>query len=116
MQYALPFSVSERREMTNEEAVKIIMEVQDNYDVNAPTSRRIYEAMSMAIWALKVKPIVRCKDCSLWCICHHGDNWFCTNGTPINTASDFYDDKGHLLIDKAKFCPYCGARMDEVEE
>ena len=34
--------------------------------------------------------LVRCKDCTHWCICHHGDNWFCADGTPINTASDYY--------------------------
>lgn len=42
-------------------------------------------------------PVIRCKDCSNWCICHHSDNWFCTDGTPINTASDFYDDKGKRI-------------------
>ena len=26
-------------------------------------------------------PIVRCKDCSKWCICHHSDDWFCADGT-----------------------------------
>lgn len=24
--------------------------------------------------------IVRCKDCSRWCICHHSDDWFCADG------------------------------------
>ena len=113
--------------MTNEEAIKIIMEVKDNYDVNTTTNRRIHEALSTAIQALKAEPIVRCKDCSLWCICHHGDNWFCANGASINTASDFYDDKGQLLnypMSKAEpnNCKYwdseshfCALRKPQVE-
>lgn len=41
--------------MTNEEAVTIIMGVMDNYHVNTMTNKRIYEALSMAIRALKDK-------------------------------------------------------------
>lgn len=37
-------------------------------------------------------PVIRCKNCSKWCICHHSDDWFCADGTPINTASDFYKE------------------------
>ena len=25
-------------------------------------------------------PVVRCKDCRKWCICHKGDDWFCADG------------------------------------
>ena len=24
--------------------------------------------------------VVRCKDCRRWCICRHGDDWFCADG------------------------------------
>ena len=47
--------------------------------------------------SIEAVPVVRCKDYSHWGICHRGDDWYCANGTPINTASDFYDDKGKRL-------------------
>ena len=24
--------------------------------------------------------VVRCKDCSKWCICHHSDDYYCADG------------------------------------
>ena len=57
-------------------------------------------------------PVVRCKDCSKWCICHHSDNWFCADGTPISTASDFYDDKGKRLNNPQTYKSVYGERKD----
>ena len=58
-------------------------------------------------------PVIRCKDCSNWCICHHSDNWFCADGTPINTASDFYDDKGKRLNNPQTYKSIYGERKDD---
>ena len=58
-------------------------------------------------------PVVRCKDCSNWCICHHSDNWLCADGTPINTASDFYDDKGKRLNNPQTYKSIYGERKDD---
>lgn len=60
-----------------------------------------------------VGELVRCKDCAHWCICHHGDNWFCADGTPINTASEYYDDKGHLLHNPPTCKSIYGERKDD---
>ena len=57
--------------------------------------------------------VVRCKDCAHWCICHHGDEWYCANGTPINTASDYYDDKGHVLRNPPTCKSIYGERKDD---
>lgn len=75
-----------------------------NIETN-PTEMAVIDNILFRFWQmgwldkleLDAKPVVRCKDCAHWCICHHGDNWFCADGTPINTASDYYDDKGYLL-------------------
>lgn len=56
--------------------------------------------------------LVRCKDCSKWCICHHSENWFCADGTPINTASDFYDDKGKRINNLQTYKSIHGERKD----
>lgn len=43
---------------------------------------------------------------------HHSDNWFCADGTPINTASDFYDDKGKRLNNPQTYKSIYGERKD----
>ena len=58
-------------------------------------------------------PVVRCKNCSKWCICHRSDNWFCADGTPINTASDFYDDKGKQLNNPQTYKSIYEERKDD---
>lgn len=32
------------------------------------------------IYAADVVEVVRCKDCSRWCICHKSDDFFCSDG------------------------------------
>ena len=83
--------------LINTDDIKYQMLYKENFlsgtGVEAPA---VWKSDIDAMPAVDAVPVVRCKDCAHWCICHHGDNWFCADGTPINTASDYYDDKGHL--------------------
>lgn len=36
-----------------------------------------------AIEAMKQTDIIRCKDCSRWCICHRSDEWYCADAERI---------------------------------
>lgn len=58
--------------MTRQEAIAVLKMVEAHGLAD--------KAKQMAIDALAQPEIVRCKDCSRWCICHHSDNWYCADG------------------------------------
>ena len=84
----------------------------EQYPCKPDIFEKTYERICDEQPTIDTIPVVRCKDCAYWCICHHGDNWFCADGTPINTASDYYDDKGHLRHNPPTCKSIYGERKD----
>ena len=79
--------------MTNKEAIAFLENMIDRESIffgdTAPQGdgyvaiwQYHVEALQMSIKALSTDAVdvVRCKDCRRWCICRHGDDWFCADG------------------------------------
>ncbi len=91
--------------MTNEEALKVISGVMNNYHIDSMTNQKIDEALSVAIQALKAESI------------KHGQ-WIFTPTTGRYRCSACGKADKTIPWGRPPFdyCPNCGARMDEVEE
>lgn len=91
--------------MTNEEAIKVIMGVMNNYHIDSMINRKTDEALSVAIQALKAEPI------------KHGRwiKWDGYDGTYKCSVcrSDWHVLEGMPQDNGMYYCPNCGARMDE---
>ena len=57
--------------------------IQDLLDHGKELRFQSAEQMAKVYEELPSIEIVRCKNCSRWCICHHSDDWFCADGERI---------------------------------
>lgn len=90
------------KRMTNEEAIKIITGVMNNYHVDTMTNRRTDEALSAAIQALKAEPVKHA-----YVIVDEDGNMECSNCGSSNCFDNYCGTCGAKLI---------GERKDEVED
>lgn len=76
------------KEMTIDEAKKTfdtIIDVQPTVDIDAITEshekigydKGFRDGYAQA--TVDTEPVVRCKDCRKWCICHHSDDYYCAD-------------------------------------
>lgn len=86
--------------ITKEKAVEILLEMMTGY---ATFSQRI--AIGQAIQALKQPERIKAK----WKI-----DWDWGIATCTNCQHDYDDaDKGYLIGGEMRFCPFCGAEIEE---
>ena len=88
--------------MTNEEAIKIITGVMDNYHIDTMINRRIDDALSVAIKALKSEPAKH-----TYVIVDEDGNMECSNCGSSNCFDNYCGNCGAKLI---------GTRKDERKE
>lgn len=88
--------------MTNEEAIKIITGVMNQYHIDSMTNQRIDEALSVAIEALKAKP-------------KHGYFRPAKDGHSCE-CSECGTAYGWIEADTMRYCKRCGARIDGEEK